>query len=88
MIAGPERFVFVNVPQTYFQSIKVRVPATVVTELRNQAFAGKVVGASGTLRSESRTLLAEVAIPNPKQKLSSGLCSQVEFDIIVPNAPA
>ena len=80
--------VFIDVPQTYYQYIKVGMPATVVIpELKNRKFAGKVVRTSGTLRSDSRTLLAEVAIPNPKQELPSGLYSQVKFDMIATNAP-
>lgn len=80
--------VFIDVPQTYYRYIKVGLPATVVIpELKNKVFAGKVVRTSGTLRSDSRTLLAEVAIPNPKQELPSGLYSQVKFDMITANAP-
>ena len=80
--------VFVDVPQTYFRYVKVGMPATVlVPELKNRSFMGKVVRTSGTLRSDSRTLLAEVAIPNPKQELPSGLYSQVKFDMISTNAP-
>ncbi|WP_040761568.1 efflux RND transporter periplasmic adaptor subunit [Spirosoma panaciterrae] len=80
--------VFVDVPQTYFQYVKVGLPATVVIpELKNQKFTGKVVRTSGTLRNDSRTLLAEVVIPNPKGNLPSGLYSQVKFDMINANAP-
>ncbi|GAB3500845.1 efflux RND transporter periplasmic adaptor subunit [Spirosoma knui] len=80
--------VFVDVPQTYFQYVKIGLPATVVVpELKNRLFTGKVVRTSGTLRSESRTLLAEVAIPNPKQEIPSGLYSQVKFNMIAVNAP-
>ena len=80
--------VFIDVPQTYYQYIKVGMPATVtVPELKNRKFAGKVVRTSGTLRSDSRTLLVEVAIPNPKRELPSGLYSQVKFDMIAANSP-
>ena len=80
--------VFVDVPQTYFQYVKVGMPATVVIpELKNQKFMGKVVRTSGALRNESRTLLTEVVIPNPKGTLPSGLYSQVKFDMISANAP-
>lgn len=80
--------VFVDVPQTYYRYIKIGLPATVaIPELKNRIFTGKVVRTSGTLRSDSRTLLAEVAIPNPKQELPSGLYSQVKFDMITANTP-
>jgi len=80
--------VFVDVPQTYFRYIKVGLPATIVVpELKNRTFTGKVVRTSGTLRSESRTLLTEVAIPNPKGELPSGLYSQVKFNMVAASAP-
>ncbi|GAB4005410.1 efflux RND transporter periplasmic adaptor subunit [Spirosoma migulaei] len=80
--------VFVDVPQTYFRYIKIGLPATVIIpELKNQKFMGKVVRTSGTLRSDSRTLLAEVVIPNPGQDLPSGLYSMVKFDMIAAKAP-
>jgi membrane fusion protein (multidrug efflux system) len=80
--------VFVDVPQTYFRYIKIGMPATVIVpELKNQKFMGKVVRTSGALRNDSRTLLAEVVIPNPKQALPSGLYSQVKFDMIAAKAP-
>ena len=80
--------VFVDVPQTYYRYIKVGSSATVtIPEWKNRTFTGKVVRTSGTLRSDSRTLLAEVAIPNPKQELPSGLFSQVTFDMVTANAP-
>ena len=80
--------VFVDVPQTYYRYIKIGMPATVVVpEMKNRTFVGKVVRTSGTLRSDSRTLLTEIAIPNPKHELPSGLYSQVKFDMIAANAP-
>jgi len=80
--------VFVDVPQTYFRYVKVGLPAQVtIPELQNQTLKGRVVRTSGTLRSESRTLLAEVAIPNRGGALPSGLYGQVKFDMIAANAP-
>ena len=80
--------VFVDVPQNYYRYIKIGLPATVtIPEWKNRTFIGKVVRTSGTLRSDSRTLLTEVAIPNTKQELPSGLYSQVKFDMIAANAP-
>ena len=79
--------VFVDVPQTYFRSIKVGMPATVVVPELKRTLPGKVVRTSGALRSDSRTLLAEISIPNPKQELPSGLYSQVKFDMISTNTP-
>ncbi|GAB3035737.1 efflux RND transporter periplasmic adaptor subunit [Spirosoma pulveris] len=80
--------VFVDVPQTYYQYMKIGMPATVtIPELRNQTFQGKVMHTSGALRSDSRTLLAEVVIPNAKQSLPAGLYSLVKFDMVAAQAP-
>lgn len=80
--------VFVDVPQTYYRSIRVGMPATVtIPELKNRTFAGRVARTSGTLRSDSRTLLTEVSIANPNQELPSGLFSQVKFDMIAASGP-
>ncbi|MGA0559825.1 efflux RND transporter periplasmic adaptor subunit [Larkinella sp. VNQ87] len=73
--------VYVDVPQTYYQLIKVGMTATVSVPELSKTFTGKVVRTSGTLRTESRTLLAEVAIPNHRQELVSGLYGQVKFNL-------
>jgi len=79
--------VFVDVPQTYFQMIKLGMPATVsVPELR-QTLRGKVVRTSGMLRTDSRTLLTEILIPNPGNKIPSGLYGSVKFDMIASGGP-
>lgn len=79
--------VFVDVPQTYFRFIRVGTPATVLVPELRRTLVGKVVRTSGALRSESRTLLAEVLIPNADQPVPSGLYSQVKFAVIGTNAP-
>ncbi len=80
--------VFVDVPQTYYRSIKIGQSATVkVPELKNRTLTGKVVRTSGTLRNDSRTLLTEVLIPNPKNEIPAGLYSQVTFSMIAAQAP-
>lgn len=79
--------VFVDVPQTYFQAIRIGMPATVKIPELKQAITGKVVRTSGTLRSDSRTLLTEVVIPNLSRALPSGLYCQVSFDLGVAKGP-
>lgn len=79
--------VFVDVPQTYFQLVKVGMAATVsVPELR-QTLRGRVVRTSGTLRSDSRTLLTEILIPNPGNRIPAGLYGSVKFDMIAAGGP-
>jgi len=74
--------VLIDVPQTYYRSIKVGQEVEVqVPELPNQVFKGQVIRTSGVLRPESRTLLTEVIIPNRHQQLMSGLYGKVDFQI-------
>ncbi|MDJ1496623.1 efflux RND transporter periplasmic adaptor subunit [Cytophagaceae bacterium DM2B3-1] len=74
--------VYTDVPQSYYkyiqlgQAVEVRVP-----ELSGKTFKGKVVRTSEALRSQSRTLLTEVLIPNPGRELVSGLYGQVNFQL-------
>ncbi|ARK10262.1 efflux RND transporter periplasmic adaptor subunit [Fibrivirga algicola] len=72
--------VYVDVPQTYFQQIKVGMPATVtIAELKNRTLTGTVARTSGSLNNDTRTLLTEVVIPNPGRSIPSGLFAQVKF---------
>ena len=80
--------VYVDVPQTYYQAIKIGMPAVVtVPEMKGRLFTGKVVRTSGTLRTQTRTLLVEVAIPNRKQELVAGLYGNVKFPAKAANPP-
>ncbi|MFT4030989.1 MAG: efflux RND transporter periplasmic adaptor subunit [Siphonobacter sp.] len=80
--------VYIDVPQTYFQLIRIGMPAKVkIPELGNKVFTGKVVRTSGTLRASSRTLLTEVAIPNRSNELLSGLYGQVTLDVRAQHPP-
>jgi RND family efflux transporter MFP subunit len=73
--------IFVNLPQTYYQSVKdgskVRV---MVRELPKQQFEATVFQASGALDAASRTLLTEVRLDNRKGLLLPGMFAQVQFD--------
>lgn len=79
--------VFVDVPQTYFQMIKIGMPATVLVPELRQTLRGNVVRTSGTLRTDTRTLLTEILIPNPGNKIPSGLYGSVKFDMIASGGP-
>ncbi len=80
--------VYVDVPQTYYQAIKIGMPAVVtVPEMKGRMFTGKVVRTSGTLRTQTRTLLVEVAIPNQKRELVAGLYGNVKFPAKITNPP-
>ncbi|BDI28219.1 hypothetical protein CCAX7_002700 [Capsulimonas corticalis] len=72
--------IFVNLPQTYYQSIKPGSKAKVfIQELPNTPFEGTVQQSSGALNSGSRTLLTEVRLPNPGGVLLPGMYAQVQL---------
>ncbi len=72
--------VFVDVPQNFYQQIRVGMPATVVIpELKQRVLRGTVARTAGSLSNNTRTLLTEVVIPNPGRSIPSGLYAQVKF---------
>ncbi len=72
--------VYVSVPQNYVRSVKPGVPAEVlVAEFPSRAFTGQIVRASGALDAATRTLQAEVQLPNDDGQLLPGMFVQVRF---------
>ena len=71
---------FINVPQAYANSIRVGQPATLtVSNLPGRMFAGTVARTSEALDPSSRTLLAEIHVPNRERLLLPGMYTQVDF---------
>ncbi len=71
---------FINVPQSYANSIRVGQPATLtVSNLPGRMFAGTVARTSEALDPSSRTLLAEIHVPNREKLLLPGMYTQVDF---------
>jgi RND family efflux transporter MFP subunit len=71
---------FINVPQAYANSIRVGQPATLtVSNLPGRTFAGTVARTSEALDPSSRTLLAEIHVPNRERLLLPGMYTQVAF---------
>ena len=72
--------VYVNVPQTNIRSVQPGLVAEVlVNEFPGRVFTGKVVRVAGALDPVSRTLLAEVQLPNTQGELLAGMFGQVRF---------
>ena len=72
----------VNVPQNAAFGLKPGVDALVrVPELPDHPFAGKVTRIADALAPGTRTLLAEIDVPNPEGLLSPGLYCTVELHI-------
>ncbi len=72
--------VFVYIPQSDYQGAVVGMPAKItVAELPKQTFNAKISHISGGLDPTSRTLLAEIQIPNQSGKLLPGMFAQVSM---------
>lgn len=75
--------VFVNVPQSYFRSIKNGLETKVrVSEFPGQFFKGTVVRNAGALDPVARTLSTEIHIDNHDGKLMAGLYAEVILSLI------
>lgn len=71
---------YVNVPQTYADSIRAGQAATLtVSNLPGRQFAGTVARSANALDPSSRTLLVEVHVPNADNALLPGMYAQVEL---------
>jgi RND family efflux transporter MFP subunit len=71
---------FINVPQAYANSIRVGQAATLtVSNLPGRMFPGTVARTSEALDPSSRTLLAEIHVPNSARLLLPGMYTQVDF---------
>ncbi len=72
--------VLIAVPQTNAPGVRVGQAATVtVQQIPNLSFKGKVTRTSSSLDAQSRTLLTEVDVENPKALLLPGMYAMVSF---------
>jgi multidrug efflux pump subunit AcrA (membrane-fusion protein) len=72
--------ILISVPQTNSPGIQVGQTATVtVQQIPNQSFPGKVTRTSSSLDAQSRTLLTEVDVENPRGVLLPGMYAMVSF---------
>ncbi len=78
--------VIVGVPQDVAPSVKPDAAATVtVREFAGQKFEGKVARVAGALDAATRTMNAEVRVPNPDDKLLTGMYAQVSLTLPLPH---
>ncbi|HTW65502.1 MAG TPA: efflux RND transporter periplasmic adaptor subunit [Bryobacteraceae bacterium] len=79
---------YVNVPQSYADSIKPGEPAVLtVSNLPGREFAGQVARSANALDPSSRTLLVEIHVPNPADVLLPGMYAQVELKSVRADPP-
>ncbi len=72
--------IFVNVPQADAGAVRVGQPAKItISDLANHVFEGTVTRTADSLDQASRTLLAEVQVPNGAGLLMPGMYAQVNF---------
>lgn len=77
--------VFVNVPQTYVESIAPGQTAKLtVDELPGKVFPAVVRRTTTSLDTTSRTLLAVLRVPNPQHLLLPGMYGRVKFSLPQP----
>jgi len=80
--------VYVNVPEVYSGAIAPGVRASMeVASLSNRQFTGTVARTSNAIGVNSRTLLTEVDVPNPKGELFPGAYAQVHFHLSLKVVP-
>lgn len=80
--------VYVTIPQPYVASIRAGLPAVlVIANLNNQSFRGTIVRTAGAVDPSTRTLLAEVDVPNPGRVLLPGMYAQLQITVQRVNAP-
>jgi len=80
--------VYVSVPQTDATSIVPGLTADVrVREFPDQVFTGRVVRTARAVDPQSRTLLTEVQILNPRNILLPGMYAQIQFGFNRANPP-
>ena len=72
--------ILIAVPQTNAPGVRVGQAATVtVQQIPNLSFPGKVTRTSDSLDAQSRTLLTEVDVDNPRGALLPGMYAMVSF---------
>ncbi|MDB5295056.1 MAG: efflux transporter periplasmic adaptor subunit [Phycisphaerales bacterium] len=80
--------VFVDAPQTAAPAVTVGLPVGIeVREFPGRRFEGKVVRTAGSVDPATRTLRAEIQLPNPKGELMSGMYAQAFLGVQDPRHP-
>ena len=80
--------VFVRVPQAAARSVKAAHTAELtIPELPGRVFPAKVVRTSGAMSPDSRTLLTELEVENPKNEILAGSYAQVRLTESAPESP-
>jgi len=80
--------VFVRAPQGVARNVKAGQAAELtIPEVPGKIFPAKVVRTSGAMSPESRTLLTELEVENPKNEILAGSYAQVRLTDSAPESP-
>jgi multidrug efflux pump subunit AcrA (membrane-fusion protein) len=78
--------VFVSVPEQDAPFVQIGQPVDLTfSELPGETFKGKVVRSSASLSQQSRTLLAEIQVSDPRRRLRPGMFASVQMHYRAPN---
>jgi len=78
----------VNIPQSLAPSVQIGQTAQVqVREFPQKVFIGKVIRTTNAVDPSSRTLLTQIAVPNPEGLLRPGMYGNVKLNILRNNPP-
>ena len=79
--------VYVNVPEEYSRSVRLgqTTAQIVLAEFPGQKFTGTLVRTSDAINAMTRTLLAEIDLPNPTDTLLSGSYAEVHLKVPAQN---
>jgi multidrug efflux pump subunit AcrA (membrane-fusion protein) len=78
--------VFVSVPEQDAPFVQIGQPVDLTfSELPGETFKGKVVRSSDSLSQQSRTLLAEIQVSDPRHRLRPGMFASVQMHYRAPN---
>jgi membrane fusion protein (multidrug efflux system) len=78
--------VFVSVPEQDAPFVQTGQPVDLAfSELPGETFKGKVVRSSDSLSQQSRTLLTEVQVEDPRHRLRPGMFASVQMHFRAPN---
>ncbi len=78
--------VFVSVPEQDAPFVQIGQPADLtLSELPGETFKGKVIRSSEALSQQSRTLLTEVPVRDPRHRLRPGMFASVQMHYRAPN---
>jgi RND family efflux transporter MFP subunit len=85
IVSDPVR-VFLSVPQDVAPSVRAGTPAKItVREYPGRTFDGTLARAAFALDPQTRTMLVEVRVPNPKGELLVGMYAEVLLQLPVPH---